>query len=135
MGEVYRAVRIDGQFDQQVAIKLVRTGMGSAFVVERFLHERQILASLTHPSIARLVDGGTTADGVPYLVMELIEGERIDAYCQARRLSVSDRLQLFLEVCSAVQYAHQRLVIHRDFPVTPFKAASDSSTLCDGTSR
>jgi non-specific serine/threonine protein kinase/serine/threonine-protein kinase len=113
MGEVYRAVRVDGQFDQQVAIKLVRAGMGSAFVFERFLHERQILASLDHPNIARLLDGGTT-DGVPYLVMELIEGERIDAYCQARRLSVSDRLRLFLEVCSAVQYAHQRLVIHRD---------------------
>jgi non-specific serine/threonine protein kinase/serine/threonine-protein kinase len=113
MGEVYRAVRVDGQFDQQVAIKLVRAGMGSAFVLERFLHERQILATLDHPNIARLLDGGTT-DGVPYLVMELIEGERIDAYCQARRLSVSDRLRLFLEVCSAVQYAHQRLVIHRD---------------------
>jgi eukaryotic-like serine/threonine-protein kinase len=114
MGEVYRAIRIDGQFDQQVAIKLVRVGMGSAFIVERFLHERQILATLTHPNIARLLDGGTTSDGVPYLVMELIEGQRIDTYCQARRLSVSDRLRLFLEVCSAVQYAHQRLVIHRD---------------------
>ncbi|HEY1895160.1 MAG TPA: serine/threonine-protein kinase, partial [Terracidiphilus sp.] len=114
MGEVYRAARIDGQFDQQVAIKLVRVGMGSAFIVERFLHERQILATLTHPNIARLLDGGTTPDGVPYLVMELIEGERIDAWCQARRLSVSDRLRLFLEVCGAVQHAHQRLVIHRD---------------------
>jgi serine/threonine protein kinase/tetratricopeptide (TPR) repeat protein len=114
MGEVYRAVRIDGQFDQQVAIKLVRGGMGSSFIVERFLHERQILATLTHPNIARLLGGGTTSEGAPYLVMELIEGERIDAYFQARRLSVSDRLRLFLEVCSAVQYAHQRLVIHRD---------------------
>jgi non-specific serine/threonine protein kinase/serine/threonine-protein kinase len=114
MGEVYRAARIDGQFDQQVAIKLVRVGLGSSFIVERFLHERQILASLNHPNIARLLDGGTTDDGVPYLVMELIEGERIDFYCQEQRLSVSDRLRLFLEVCSAVQYAHQRLVIHRD---------------------
>jgi eukaryotic-like serine/threonine-protein kinase len=113
MGEVYRAVRVDGQFEQQVAIKLVRAGMGSAFVLERFLHERQILATLDHPNIARLLDGGTT-DGVPYLVMELIEGERIDAYCQVRRLSISDRLRLFLEVCNAVQYAHQHLVIHRD---------------------
>jgi eukaryotic-like serine/threonine-protein kinase len=114
MGEVYRAVRIDGQFDQEAAIKLVRVGMGSSFIVERFLHERQILASLNHPNIARLLDGGTTDDGVPYLVMELIEGERIDTYCQAQRLSVTERLRLFLEVCGAVQYAHQRLVIHRD---------------------
>jgi non-specific serine/threonine protein kinase/serine/threonine-protein kinase len=114
MGEVYRAVRIDGQFDQQVAIKLVRIGMGSSFIVERFLQERQILASLNHPNIARLLDGGTTDDGVPYLVMELIEGQRIDAFCQVQRLSVTERLRLFLEVCGAVQYAHQRLVIHRD---------------------
>jgi eukaryotic-like serine/threonine-protein kinase len=114
MGEVYRAERIDGQFDQQVAIKLVRVGMGSAFIVERFLDERQILASLNHPNIARLLDGGATSDGVPYLAMELIEGDRIDAYCQANRLSVTDRLRIFLQVCAAVQYAHQRLVIHRD---------------------
>ena len=114
MGEVYRAERIDGQFDQQVAIKLVRVGLGSAFIVERFLHERQILATLNHPNIARLLDGGATDDGVPYLVMELIDGDRIDAYCQANRLSVSERLRIFLQVCAAVQYAHQRLVIHRD---------------------
>jgi serine/threonine protein kinase len=114
MGEVYRAVRIDGQFEQQVAIKLVRVGMGSAIVVQRFLHERQILASLNHPNIARLLDGGKTEDSVPYLVMELIEGERIDIYCETRNLSVSEMLRLFLGVCRAVQYAHQRLVIHRD---------------------
>jgi len=114
MGEVYRAVRMDGQFDQQVAIKLVRTGMGSSFIVQRFLHERQILASLNHPHIARLLDGGTTDDSVPYLVMEFIDGERIDTYCQGVRLSVSERLRLFLQVCEAVQYAHQRLIVHRD---------------------
>jgi non-specific serine/threonine protein kinase/serine/threonine-protein kinase len=114
MGEVYRAVRIDGQFDQQVAIKLVRVGLGSAFIVERFLHERQILATLNHPNIARLLDGGATEDGVPYLAMELIEGERIDTYCQAQRLSITERLRIFLQVCAAVEYAHQRLVIHRD---------------------
>ncbi len=114
MGEVYRAVRIDGQFDQQVAIKLVRVGMDSAFIVERFLGERQILATLNHPNIARLLDGGATDDGVPYVVMELIEGDRIDAYCQAHRLSVTERLRIFLQVCAAVEYAHQRLVIHRD---------------------
>jgi non-specific serine/threonine protein kinase/serine/threonine-protein kinase len=114
MGEVYRASRIDGQFDQQVAIKLVRVGMGSAFIVDRFLHERQILATLNHPNIARLMDGGAAEDGVPYLVMELIDGNRIDTYCQANSLSITERLQVFLQVCAAVEYAHQRLVIHRD---------------------
>ena len=114
MGEVYRAFRVDGQFKQEVAIKLVRIGLGSSFVMERFVHERQILATLNHPNIAHLLDGGTTNDGVPYLVMELIEGERIDAYCREHRLSVTERLQLFLHVCEAVEHAHQRLVIHRD---------------------
>ena len=125
MGEVYRAVRIDGQFDQQVAIKLVRLGLGSDFVVQRFLHERQILASLNHPHIARLLDGGTTEDGVPYLVMELIEGERIDVYCADRKLPVNETLRLFLEVCAAVQYAHQRLVIHRDIKPSNILIAKD----------
>src|SRR3954452_24534998 len=114
MGEVHRALRIDGQFDQQVAIKLVRVGMNSTFIVERFFAERQILATLNHPNIARLLDGGATEDGVPYLVMELIDGDRIDLYCQAHRLSVTDRLRIFLQVCAAVEYAHRRLVIHRD---------------------
>ena len=125
MGEVYRAARIDGQFDQQVAIKLVRIGMGSSFINERFLHERQILASLNHPNIARLFDGGATDDGVPYLVMELIEGHRIDAYCQVQRLSITERLQIFLEVCGAVQYAHQRLVIHRDIKPSNILVTND----------
>jgi non-specific serine/threonine protein kinase/serine/threonine-protein kinase len=83
-------------------------------VLERFRNERQILATLDHPNIARLLDGGTTEDGIPYLVMELIEGTRIDLYCDERRLSITQRLQLFRQVCGAVQYAHQRLVIHRD---------------------
>lgn len=114
MGEVYRAGRADGHYEKEVAIKLVRGGYDSAAVLERFRHERQILASLDHPNIARLLDGGTTEDGIPYLVMELIEGIPIDQYCDAQRLAVSERLRLFLQVCSAVQYAHQRLVIHRD---------------------
>ena len=125
MGEVYRAVRIDGQFDQEVAIKLVRVGIGSSFVVQRFLQERQILASLNHPQIARLLDGGSTDDGVPYLVMELIEGERVDVYCENRKLSVTDRLQLFLEICAAVQYAHQRLIVHRDIKPTNILVTQD----------
>jgi serine/threonine protein kinase len=114
MGEVYRAVRADGQYTKEVAVKLVRGGFDSAFVQERFRNERQILASLDHPNIARLLDGGTTEDGVPYLVMELIEGVRVDSYCDEHKLSITERLRLFRHVCSAVQYAHQRLVIHRD---------------------
>lgn len=114
MGEVYRAVRADGQYEKAVAIKLVRGGYDTAGLLQRFRHERQILASLDHPNIARLLDGGTTEDGTPYLVMELIEGERLDVYCDAHRLSISERLRLFCEICSAVHYAHQRLIIHRD---------------------
>ena len=114
MGEVYHAIRADGQYTQDVAIKLVRGSFTSAFMVERFRNERQILATLEHPNIARLLDGGTTDDGVPYLVMELIDGDRIDTHCDERGLSVTERLRLFLQVSQAVQYAHQRLVIHRD---------------------
>jgi eukaryotic-like serine/threonine-protein kinase len=114
MGEVYRAVRADGQYEKEVAIKLVRTGYGSSELLQRFLHERQILASLDHPNIARLYDGGTTEDRVPYLVMELIEGTPIDLYCDQNDLGINERLKLFTQVCAAVQFAHQRLVIHRD---------------------
>jgi serine/threonine protein kinase/tetratricopeptide (TPR) repeat protein len=114
MGEVYRAVRADGQYTKEVAVKLVRGGFDSRSVLERFFNERQILASLDHPNIGRLLDGGTTDDGIPYLAMELIEGTRIDSYCDEHRLSITERLQLFRQVCGAVQYAHQRLVIHRD---------------------
>lgn len=114
MGEIYRAVRADGQYTKEVAVKMVRGGFDSAFVLERFRTERQILATLDHPNIARLLDGGTTEDGIPYLVLELIEGTRIDLFCDEHRLSITKRLQLFRQVCAAVQYAHQRLVIHRD---------------------
>ena len=114
MGEVYRAVRADGQYKKEVAIKVVRGGYDTAVVLDRFVHERQILASLDHPNIARLYDGGTADDGLPYLVMELIEGTPIDQYCDAHDLGVNERLNLFTQVCAAVQYAHQRLVIHRD---------------------
>ncbi len=114
MGEVYRATRADGQYTKQVAIKLVRVGLDRSFLLERFRNERQILASLDHPNIARLHDGGTTEDSVPYLVMELIVGTPIDQYCEHHQLGIPERLLLFNQVCSAVQYAHQRLVIHRD---------------------
>jgi eukaryotic-like serine/threonine-protein kinase len=114
MGQVYRAVRVDGEFEHQVAVKVVRGGFDDRLIVERFRHERQILAGLNHPNIARLLDGGTTSDGVPYLVMELVDGTPIDQYCEAHGLSITERLELFRSVCAAVQYAHQRLVIHRD---------------------
>jgi len=114
MGEVYRAFRADDQFHKEVALKVVRAGQDSQFVVARFRNERQVLASLDHPNIARLLDGGTTQEGVPYLVMELVEGQPLGEYCDERQLSISERLNLFLQVCGAVQYAHQRLIIHRD---------------------
>jgi len=114
MGEVYRAFRADDQYSKEVAIKLVRAGQDSRQVLAHFRNERQLLASLDHPNIARLLDGGTTEDGVPYFAMELIEGEPINEYCDSKRLSITERLKLFLQVCSALQYAHQRLIIHRD---------------------
>jgi len=114
MGEVYRAARADEQFEKQVALKLVRGGPDSEFVIRRFKTERQILANLEHPNIARLLDGGMTQDGVPYLVIELIDGQPIDEYCAANNLSIAERLTLFRQVCSAVQYAHQFLIVHRD---------------------
>jgi eukaryotic-like serine/threonine-protein kinase len=114
MGSVYRAVRADDQYRKQVAIKLVRGGLGDAFRRHRFRAERQILADLDHPNIARLLDGGTLEDGQPYVVMEFIQGQPIDKFCESRNLPVSARLRLFRTVCSAVAYAHQHLVIHRD---------------------
>jgi eukaryotic-like serine/threonine-protein kinase len=114
MGDVYEAERDDEQFKQQVAIKIIRRGMDTDFVRDRFLRERQILASLDHPHIARLFDGGETEDGRPYFVMEFVDGEPITAYCRHRELSLVEKLKLFRDVCSAVQNAHQNLVVHRD---------------------
>lgn len=115
MGAVYLAERADDQYQKQVAIKLIRAGMEQrgAFV-RRFLNERQILASLEHPNIARLLDGGVADSGAPYLVMEYIDGEAIDHHAEARGLGVEPRLRLFLGVCEAVQHAHRHMVIHRD---------------------
>ncbi|MDX2029959.1 MAG: serine/threonine-protein kinase [Blastocatellia bacterium] len=114
MGVVYLAERVDAGFQQRVAIKLVRRGMEYEEVIRRFRHERRILASLDHPNIARLLDGGTAQDGAPYFVMEYIEGEPLDRYCNRRNLSIAERLAIFRKVCAAVHYAHQNLVIHRD---------------------
>jgi len=114
MGTVYSAVRADDAFHKLVAIKVIRRGLDSDDIVHRFRSERQILATLDHPNITRLLDGGTTDDGLLYFVMELIEGEPIDTYCDRCRLAIADRLKLFLDVCAAVRYAHQNLVVHRD---------------------
>jgi serine/threonine protein kinase/tetratricopeptide (TPR) repeat protein len=114
MGSVYLACRADGQYEQQVAIKLIKRGMDTDLVLQRFRAERQMLASLDHPNIARLMDGGTTDDGRPYFVMEYIEGQPIDEYADAHRLTVPQRLRLFLQVCAAVAYAHTRRIVHRD---------------------
>lgn len=118
MGAVYRAARADGQYQQHVALKVVRADLGTEFSTSRLRSERQILASLDHPNIAKILDGGTTKDGLPYFVMELIEGLPITEYCAQYRLSIDDRLNLFRNVCSAVHYAHQHLVIHRDLKPT-----------------
>jgi serine/threonine protein kinase/Flp pilus assembly protein TadD len=114
MGRVFLADRADGQFEQHVALKLVGSGYAGGEIRQRFLRERQILARLQHPNIARLLDGGVTPDGRPYFAMEYVAGEPITLYCDARALDVNARLDLFTEVCDAVQYAHQNLVVHRD---------------------
>src|SRR5688572_22473718 len=114
MGEVYQAERADDHYRARVAIKLVRVDHDASRVAWRFRSERQILAQLEHPNIARLIDGGATEEGVPYLVMELIAGQPIDVYCEQRHLTVTQRVRLFLQVCAAVSFAHQRLVVHRD---------------------
>jgi tetratricopeptide (TPR) repeat protein len=114
MGVVYRAERADGKFEQQVAIKLVSGGLSTPAFVERFQREYRILASLDHPNIARLLDAGVTEEGLPYFVMEYVDGRPIDRFCADRKLSVADRLRLLLPVCDAVQFAHQRLIVHRD---------------------
>jgi serine/threonine-protein kinase len=114
MGVVYLAERDDRQFEKQVALKLLPVGMGSSEGVQRFLLERQILARLEHPGIARLLDGGLADDGTPYYVMEYVEGTPIDEYCDRTRLGVDARIDLFRNVCEAVEHAHRHMVVHRD---------------------
>jgi eukaryotic-like serine/threonine-protein kinase len=114
MAAVYQAVRADGEFHQQVAIKLVQPGLDSEEVLKRFRNERQTLAGLDHPNVVKLLDGGSTPDGAPYLVMDYVEGSPIDEYCDRQKLGVEERLGLFGKVCEAVEHAHQKRVIHRD---------------------
>ena len=114
MGAVYLAARDDDEFSKQVAIKVVPGGVESDELLSRFRGERQILASLEHPHIARLLDGGATEDGLPYLVMDYVDGVPVDVYCDRNRLSLDARLELFREICKAVQHAHRNLIVHRD---------------------
>ncbi len=114
MGAVYLAERVGGEFDQCGALKLIRTGIDSAEFLRRFAQERQILATLAHPGIARLLDGGRDRDGRPYLVMEYVEGRAIDRHCDDARLDIEQRLALFAQVARAVAHAHRHLVVHRD---------------------
>jgi serine/threonine protein kinase/tetratricopeptide (TPR) repeat protein len=114
MGAVYEAVRVDKEFNKRAAIKLVKRGMDTDFILRRFRKERQILAALDHPHIAGLLDGGTTDDGLPYFVMEFIEGQPLYNYCDSNKLSINERLKLFRSICDAVHYAHQKQVVHRD---------------------
>lgn len=132
MGEVLLAERDQADFKQQVAIKLVRRGVLSRQIQGRLKIERQILASLAHPNIARLLDGGTTTEGAPYIVMEYVDGVPIDVYCDQQRLTIEQRLKLFQTVCSAVHYAHQNLVVHRDLkPSNILVKADGTPTLLD----
>jgi eukaryotic-like serine/threonine-protein kinase len=114
MGTVFLGVRADDEYQKQVAIKVIKRGMDTDEIVARFRRERQTLATLDHPNIARLLDGGTTAEGLPYFVMEFVEGQPLDDYCAVHALAPDDRLRLFRVVCGAVQYAHRNLVVHRD---------------------
>jgi len=130
MGGVYLAERIAGDFRQRVALKLVRDGVDAS--PERFNAERQILAGLEHPGIARLIDGGVSADGRPYMAMEYVEGQDLLSHCRVRGAPLEERLALFLQICEAVSYAHAHLVVHRDLkPANVFVTAEGRVKLLD----
>jgi serine/threonine-protein kinase len=132
MGTVYLAERADGQYQQQAALKVVSSGTWGPTAAERFRNERQVLARLAHPNIARLLDGGLALDGRPYFVMELVEGAPITEWCDAHHLSVGERLRLFCVVCQAVQHAHGALVVHRDLkPANTFVSSEGEVKLLD----
>jgi hypothetical protein len=132
MGVVWLAERADGQFEQRAALKLIKRGMDSEGVLARFLRERQILARLEHPHIARLLDGGIAADGRPYFAMEYVAGEPLLRYCAERGLKLEERISLFLDICAAVQFAHRQLVVHRDLkPSNVLIGADGSAKLLD----
>jgi hypothetical protein len=131
MGSVYRALRLD-PYRQQAAVKVIRPGLDGAELLHRFRTERQVLADLRHPHIARLLDGGATADGRPYFVMEYIDGEPLDRYCDRRQVATPGRLRLLLAVCAAVQHAHDHGVLHRDLkPANVLVTADGTPTVTD----
>jgi eukaryotic-like serine/threonine-protein kinase len=125
MGEVYLAQRVDGRFEQSVALKVVKRGMDTGEILRRFARERRILARLQHPGIARLLDAGETSDGRPFFVMERVEGERITDYCRTRSLPLTERLRLLAACCDAVDAAHRSLVVHRDLKPSNILVTSD----------
>ncbi len=127
MGSIYRAERADGEYEQQVALKILPIGLVSEEARARFFLERQILARLAHDSIARLLDGGVTEDGTPYFAMEYVDGVPLDDYCNSHRLGISARLKLFREVCGAVQFAHRNLIVHRDLKPSNVLVSSDGT--------
>jgi non-specific serine/threonine protein kinase/serine/threonine-protein kinase len=125
MGAVYRAERADHAFDKHVAIKIVAGQVAAPDLIRRFLEERRILATLDHPNIARVLDAGATTDGLPFVVMEYVDGTAIDMHCRERQLSIRQRLELFRRVCDAVHHAHQRLIVHRDIKPANILVTSD----------
>jgi len=127
MGAVFLAERADGQFEQRVALKLIRGGAASTRIVRRFQSERQILARLNHPHIARLLDGGITAEGQPWFAMEYVDGVPVDRYCEQHDCSIMERLQIMRTVCDAVQYAHRRLIVHRDLKPSNILVTADGT--------
>ena len=127
MGAVYEATRADDQYQKRVAIKIVQRDLDSELTLARFRRERQILASLEHPNIAALYDGGVMTDGRPFLVMEYIDGAPITTWCNARSLPLRDRVALFRQVCAAVHHAHKNLVIHRDLKPGNILVADDGT--------
>ena len=127
MGAVYLATRADDEFQKEVAIKVLAGPLGDEDLVRRFRRERQILAGLEHPHIARLLDGGTTEEGLPYLVMEYVDGVRIDDYVRAQSLALPAVLDLFRRVCAAVQFAHRHLIVHRDLKPQNILVTADGS--------
>ena len=132
MGSVYLALRSDDEYQQEVALKIVKRGMDTTEVLKRFRYERQILANLEHPYIARLFDGGSTAGGVPFFVMEYIDGKPVDAFCRENLRDYRSRCELFLRILEAVAYAHRRLVVHRDLkPANILVTAEGTPKLLD----
>jgi serine/threonine protein kinase/tetratricopeptide (TPR) repeat protein len=125
MGRVFLARLVGADFDRRVAVKIIKRGMDTDAILGRFVTERQILANLQHPNIATFLDGGTTQDGLPFFVMEYVDGEPITKYCEARELSISERLKLFQKVCAAVRHAHQNLIVHRDLKPSNILVTSD----------